>query len=148
MWVWSLSEDYPLEKGIATHSSILAWRIPWTEEPGGLTVHRVAKSWMPLGHLQQTEKRGGLRCGERWLEVRKMTQSLLCIGVSELPASSWDTCSETSGISLICGWSFWLSDIKSFIQQTLIQTQLNGQWSQLVWTGQDYSPTPEKKQKQ
>ena len=27
---------YPLEKGMATHSSILAWRIPWTEEPGGL----------------------------------------------------------------------------------------------------------------
>ena len=33
------------EKEIATHSSILAWRIPWTEEPGGATVHRVAKSW-------------------------------------------------------------------------------------------------------
>ena len=28
--------DYPLEKGMANHSSILAWRIPWTEEPGGL----------------------------------------------------------------------------------------------------------------
>ena len=34
-WVRSLWED-PLEKGMATHSSILAWRIPWTEEPGGL----------------------------------------------------------------------------------------------------------------
>ena len=34
-----------LEKETATHSSILAWRIPWTEEPGGLhTVHRVAES--------------------------------------------------------------------------------------------------------
>ena len=34
-----------LEKGLATHSSILAWRIPWTEEPGGLhTVHGVTKS--------------------------------------------------------------------------------------------------------
>ena len=31
-----LSQDDPLEKGMATHSSILAWRIPWTEEPGGL----------------------------------------------------------------------------------------------------------------
>ena len=29
-------EDPPLEKGMATHSSILAWRIPWTEEPGGI----------------------------------------------------------------------------------------------------------------
>ena len=34
--VWSLGRDDPLEKGMATHSSILAWRIPWTEEPGGL----------------------------------------------------------------------------------------------------------------
>ena len=32
----SLSQEDPLEKGTATHSSILAWRIPWTEEPGGL----------------------------------------------------------------------------------------------------------------
>ena len=34
--VQSLSWEDPLEKGIATHSSILAWRVPWTEEPGGL----------------------------------------------------------------------------------------------------------------
>ena len=33
-WVQSLGQEDPLEKG--THSSILAWRIPWTEEPGGL----------------------------------------------------------------------------------------------------------------
>ena len=35
-WVRSLSWEDPLEKGIATHSSILAWKIPWTEEPGKL----------------------------------------------------------------------------------------------------------------
>ena len=35
-WVQSLGQEDPLEKGEATHSSILAWRIPWTEEPGGL----------------------------------------------------------------------------------------------------------------
>ena len=34
--VGSLGWEDPLEKGMATHSSILAWRIPWTEEPGGL----------------------------------------------------------------------------------------------------------------
>ena len=34
--VESLGQEEPLEKGMATHSSILAWRIPWTEEPGGL----------------------------------------------------------------------------------------------------------------
>ena len=35
-WVQSLGQENPLVKGMATHSSILAWRIPWTEEPGGL----------------------------------------------------------------------------------------------------------------
>ena len=35
-WVQSLGWEDPLEKGIATHSSILVWRTPWTEEPGGL----------------------------------------------------------------------------------------------------------------
>ena len=34
--VWSLGQEYPLEKRMATHSSILVWRIPWTEKPGGL----------------------------------------------------------------------------------------------------------------
>ena len=36
MWVWSLGYEDALEEGMATHSSILAWRIPQTEEPGGL----------------------------------------------------------------------------------------------------------------
>ena len=35
-WVLSLGWEDPLEKGTATHSRMLAWRIPWTEEPGGL----------------------------------------------------------------------------------------------------------------
>ena len=36
MWFPSLDQEDHLEKGMATHSSILAWKIPWTEEPGGL----------------------------------------------------------------------------------------------------------------
>ena len=35
-WVQSLGQEDPVEKEMATHSSILAWRTPWTEEPGGL----------------------------------------------------------------------------------------------------------------
>ena len=35
-WLQSLGWEDPLEEGMATHSSILAWKIPWTEEPGGL----------------------------------------------------------------------------------------------------------------
>ena len=41
-WARSLGWEDPLEEGMATHSSILAWRIPWTEEPG--TVHGVTES--------------------------------------------------------------------------------------------------------
>ena len=39
-WVQSLDQEDSLEKGMATHSSILSWRIPWTEEPGVAIVHR------------------------------------------------------------------------------------------------------------
>ena len=35
-WTSSLGREDPLEEGMASHSSIVAWRIPWTEEPGGL----------------------------------------------------------------------------------------------------------------
>ena len=42
-WVPSLGREDPLEEGTAAHSSVLAWRIPWTEEPGGPPVHGVAK---------------------------------------------------------------------------------------------------------
>ena len=35
MWDWSLGQEDPLEKEMATHSSILAWEIPWTQESGG-----------------------------------------------------------------------------------------------------------------
>ena len=49
--VWSLGWENPLEKGMATHFSILAWRIPWTEKPGKATVHGVAKSWTQVKRL-------------------------------------------------------------------------------------------------
>ena len=52
-WVWSLCQENPLEEGMATHSSILAWRIPWTEEPGGLQFigsQRVGHDWSDLAH--------------------------------------------------------------------------------------------------
>ena len=46
--VRSLGQEDPLEEGMATHSSILAWRIPWTEEPGGLRYmgsQRIRHDW-------------------------------------------------------------------------------------------------------
>ena len=47
-WVRSLGQEDPLEKGMANHSSILAWRIPWREEPGRLVSMGVTKSWTQL----------------------------------------------------------------------------------------------------
>ena len=55
-WVWSLGREDPL-KEMATCSSILAWKIPWTEETGGLPVHRVA-----VGHDWATEHTHTVKC--------------------------------------------------------------------------------------
>ena len=46
-WVWSLGQEDPLEKEMATHNSIIAWRIPWTEEPGGL--------YIPCSHKKESD---------------------------------------------------------------------------------------------
>ena len=48
-WVQSLGQEAPLEKEMTTHPNILAWRIPWTEEPGGLQsmgLQRVGLDWV------------------------------------------------------------------------------------------------------
>ena len=48
-WVRSLGQEDPLEKGVTTHSSILAWRIPWTEETGGLqsvSLQSIRRDWV------------------------------------------------------------------------------------------------------
>ena len=55
-WVPSLGLKDPLEKEMATQSSILAWEIPWTEEPGGL-VHGVAESDMTENACMQLPNR-------------------------------------------------------------------------------------------
>ena len=46
MHVRSLDWEHPLEEEMATHSRVLAWKIPWTEEPGGLE----SKGWQRVGH--------------------------------------------------------------------------------------------------
>ena len=55
MWVWTLVWEDPLQEFLATHSSILAWRIPWTEEPGRLKsirLQRVRPDWSGLACTQ------------------------------------------------------------------------------------------------
>ena len=78
MWVCSLGQKDPLEKGVAAHSSLFAWRIPWTEEPGGLQSmgsQRVGHNWTtntlswearPESYLIACSLRGTL-LGKAWL---------------------------------------------------------------------------------
>ena len=52
-WVWSLGWEDPLEEGMATHSSILAWRIPMDRGAWWATIRRVAKSWTWLERVRK-----------------------------------------------------------------------------------------------
>ena len=72
-WVWSLGWEDPLQEGMATHSSTLAWRIPWTEEPGRLQsmkLQRVRHNWV----TKQTELTYGRQVEK---EVKKVER--ICI---------------------------------------------------------------------
>ena len=53
-WVGSLVQEDPLEEELATHSSILTWKIPWTEEPGGLQSKESQKGQTRLKRLSTT----------------------------------------------------------------------------------------------
>ena len=55
-WVQSLGQEDPLKKEMVTHSSILAWITPWTEEPGGLQSAELQKSQTRLGNYTATTK--------------------------------------------------------------------------------------------
>ena len=55
MQMWSPGQEDPLEEGVETQARILAWRIPWTEEPGGLRsigLHRVSHDRSTLAHSE------------------------------------------------------------------------------------------------
>ena len=70
-WVQSLGQENPLEKGMATHSSILAWRIPWTEGAWQATVHRVTQSWTQLKRLGTHIINKDLLCSTGMLNVMR-----------------------------------------------------------------------------
>ena len=63
--VQSLSGEDPLEKGMAAHSSILAWRIPWTEKPGGL--QSLGSQRIRYDSVTQKKKKSKAIKGERWV---------------------------------------------------------------------------------
>ena len=78
-WVRSLGREDPLEEGKATHSNILAWRIPWTEKPGRLHSpwgHTVGHNWMTnflLSHIFYSLLKGTLKV---WLTFFGISESL------------------------------------------------------------------------
>ena len=133
MWetrLWSLGREDPLEKGLATHSSILTWKIPWTEEPVGLQSMRVAKGWPRLsahtqedGYIQvwvdHSKLRKILRDGntrqhylppETWMQVKKqqfeldMKQSVQLLSHVRPLATPW-TAAHQASLSITNSWS-------------------------------------------
>ena len=62
MWVPSLGQEDPLEEEMATHSSVLAWKIPWTEEPGGLQ-SKVSQRLDMTEHEHRTQDRAAWGLG-------------------------------------------------------------------------------------
>ena len=88
--VWSLSQGGPLEKGMATHSSILAWRIPWTKECGQLQSmgpQRVGHDWVVNTHVHFWRKiilnLAEEYCGD-WSRSAKTIIDLDCPSLSPL----------------------------------------------------------------
>ena len=55
-WVQSLGQDITLEEEMETHSSILAWKMPWTEEPGGIQSMRVTEESDTIWQLKSNSK--------------------------------------------------------------------------------------------
>ena len=106
-WVWSLAQKNPLEKRMATHSSILAWIIPWTEEAGGLQsirLWRVGHDWATnTFSLHYWRVKDAL-----WPESSLGEGKLLCIwhthssGITRHPLKVWVTGTKLA-LSKLCG---------------------------------------------
>ena len=101
--VWLLDWEDPLEEGMATHSSVLAWRIPWTEEPGGLQsigLQRVGHDWSDLAHelrFLQNKKRTELRL-ETWASQHLKGGASFRIEENEGRRRMWrQQCHESQG---------------------------------------------------
>ena len=122
IWVPSLGWEDPLEKGMATHSSILAWRIPWTEEPGGLQYmgsQRVGCDWVHTHthtHTQDFESGSEedvvflwlnfpSKCGWVgnwffWYSISRRLLTNIYLAASGLSCSTWDLGCITRALSL------------------------------------------------
>ena len=80
-WVQSLGREDLLEEDMATHSSVLAYRIPWTEEPGGLQSmgsQRVTHDWSDLAYTHTDNHTSGLNVQMRLMKLLKRQNNVCC----------------------------------------------------------------------
>ena len=94
MLVWSLGWEDPLEEGMAPHSSILAWRIPWTEEPGGLQsigpkALDTTDATHHSTHSTNTVLYSKLEIGKEWQKVQLMVENSLIFQVTRTSRHWW-----------------------------------------------------------
>ena len=143
--VWSLGQKDPPEKGMATHSSILAWRIPWTEEPGRLIVQRsqrVGHEWasntftffpLPLT-LGSWESYLSLVFSSTKLEWKEfqMHWVVLCIKYT------W-TCGVLAqgmyfrNLTVVCVQNRWGSSLGGDLEANHLATLSNCQWGEIAF---------------
>ena len=100
-WVRSLGWEDPLQKEMATHSSILAWKMPWTEEPGRLQFiasHRVKHYWYDLACIHTWGQ--NVYTGLGWLKVLRSVGwvKFICI---KIPEASWERVYSSGSESLV-----------------------------------------------
>ena len=109
MWIWSLGREGALERGLATHSSVLAWRVPWTEEPGGLQSlgsHRVRQGWAT--EHEHSIYRASLNLQKQNVTILIVNESYTQIIHARKMKTKWrhgDTfCFFTFREAVWCGW--------------------------------------------
>ena len=102
-WVWSLGQEDPLEEGMTTHSSILAGRIPWTEEPGGLQSmgsHRVGHDWSDRAHTHNERSRAResyqVGCKKKQMLTSKPCPWITEVFIKHLLNDNWGKAGEGS----------------------------------------------------
>ena len=111
IWVWSLGWEGSLEEGMATHSSILAWRIPWTEQPGGLQSmgsHRIRHNWVikhTHTHTHTQEAPTGKNSGMIWTSAKMVSamrwNTMNCYIHTHTPSHRGHSVVSTGGCQLI-----------------------------------------------
>ena len=152
-WLWSLGQEDPMEKDMATHSSILAWRIPWTEEPGGLQSmgsQRVRHDQVTNTHKHLT-KIGAAAAAAKLLQLCPT----LCNSrdssppVSLVPGILQARTLEWVAISFSNAWK-WKAKVKSLSRVRLLATPWQTNifltnfklWASIILTGATPKRTP------